>query len=111
MAGACALAPRVAAENLPGFYYRDYSKCLPNYLSALARAAYERRNHDLSGLTTPDAIRARQQWARGTFWKIAGGEPERTPLQARVTGKFERAGYRLEKVVYESQAGIVVSAN
>ncbi len=108
---ACALAPNVGAEDLPGFYYRDYSKCLPDYLSAIGHLAYEKRNRDLSRLTTPEAIRARQAWARETLWKIVGGEPERTALNARVTGKFERSGYRLEKVVYESQPGIIVSAN
>jgi dienelactone hydrolase len=111
LAGAYALAPLLRGENLPGFYYRDYSTCLPDYLSALARAAYEKRNRDLARLTNRSAITARQHWARETFWKIAGGQPERTPLRPRLTGKFERAGYTVEKVVYESQPGIVVSAN
>ena len=60
---------------------------------------------------TPEAIRARQRWVRDTFWKLVGGMPERTPLNARVTGAFDRPGYRLEKVVYESQPGFHVSAN
>ncbi len=110
-ASACALAPRVVRADLPGFYYRDYSRCLPDYLSALARAAYDKRNADLVRLTTRDAIEARRRWARETFWKIAGGEPEHTPLQPRVTGKFERAGYTLEKVVFESRPCVFVSAN
>ena len=32
--------------------------------------------------------------------------PERTPLNPRTVGSFDRAGYRLEKVVYESQPGL-----
>ncbi len=44
IASVCALAPRAVRADLPGFYYRDYSRCLPDYLSALARAAYENRN-------------------------------------------------------------------
>jgi dienelactone hydrolase len=111
LAGAYTLAPRLKAEDLPGFYYRDYSRCLPDYLSALARAAYDKRIRDLSRLGDASAITERQHWVRETFWKIAGGEPERTPLNPRVTGKFERAGYSVEKIVYESQPGVVVSAN
>lgn len=111
LASACALSPRLRAADLPGFYYRDYSKCLPDHLSALARAAYEKRNRELSRLTNPSAISVRQRWVRQTFWEIVGGRPERTPLNARVTGKFERAGFSVEKVVYESQPGIIVSAN
>ena len=108
---AYALPRTVSAAELSGFYYRDYSKCLPDYLAALARAAYERRNHELSLLTNADSIRKRQQWVRETFWKLIGGELERTPLNPRKTGQFERSGYRLEKVVYESRPGLFVTAN
>ena len=89
LATAYALNPRLRADDLPGFYYRDYSKCLPDYLSALARAAYEKRNRELSRLTNPSAISARQRWVRETFWEIVGGRPERTPLNGRVTGKLD----------------------
>ncbi len=110
-AASCALAAKLRAADLSGFYYRDYSRCLPDYLSRLARAAYERRNASLASLTTPESTRERQQWARQTFWKLEDGEPERTPLRPRVTGEFERTGYRLQKVVYESRPRLFVSAN
>jgi len=56
-------------RDLSGFYYRDYSKCLPDYLSTLARAAYEKLNAQLATLAIPAAIRERQRWVRQTFWK------------------------------------------
>jgi cephalosporin-C deacetylase-like acetyl esterase len=40
-----------------------------------------------------------------------GGFPERTPLNARVVGTLERAGYRIEKVIFESQPHFYVTAN
>src|SRR6516225_5757186 len=95
----------------PRGLYRDYARCLPDFLSDLAAAAYERRNAEIARLTTSEAIRARQQWVRETFWKLVGGMPERTPLNPRTVGSFDRAGYRLEKVVYESQPGFHVAAN
>lgn len=110
-AAACALPARTWAAELSGFYYRDYSKCLPDHLSALARAAYEKRNRELALLTNPDFIRKRQAWVRETFWKLIGGEPQRTPLNPRKTGEFERSGYRVEKIVYESQPGLFVTSN
>jgi dienelactone hydrolase len=110
-AAVCALPRKVIAAELSGFYYRDYSKCLPDHLTALARAAYERRNRELALLTTAESIRKRQTWVRETFWKLIGGEPERNPLNPRKTGEFEREGYRLEKVVYESRPGLFISAN
>lgn len=91
--------------------YREYSRCLPDYLSELAASAYSRRNQALAQLTTPDAVRARQRWVRETFWKLIGGAPERTPLEQRTTGSFERAGYRVEKILYQSRPNFHVPAN
>src|SRR5690242_1646037 len=106
-----AVATRSKAADLSGFYYRDYSRCLPDYLAGLAQKAYEKRVADLSALHDTASVRQRQAWVRKTFWKLIGGEPERTPLNARVTGEFERPGYRLQKVVYESRPRLFVSAN
>ncbi len=98
-----------AQESAPSIIYRDYSRCLPDYLRDLAERAYQSRNRAISSLTTPDAIRERQRWVTETFWTLVGGMPERTPLNARTVGKFERRGYRVEKVVYESQPNFHVS--
>ena len=46
---------------------------------------------------------------RETFWNLVGGRPERTPLNARTVGSFERPRYRVEKVVYESQPNFHIS--
>lgn len=91
--------------------YRNYSRCLPDYLRELARDAYERRNAAIAKLTTPEAIRERQAWARRTFWQLIGGEPKKTPLNIRSVGGFQRSGYKLEKLVYESQPELHVPAN
>lgn len=110
-ATACALPIKISAAELSGFYYRDYSKCLPDHLSALARTAYNKRNRALGLLTDAESIHKRQAWVRKTFWKLIGGEPERTSLKPRKTGEFERAGYRVEKIVYESRPGLFVTSN
>jgi cephalosporin-C deacetylase-like acetyl esterase len=98
------LAPRVD--------YRDYSRVLPDFMERLAREAYSRRKQALDRLTTAPAIRARQQWARETFWRLVGGEPQtRSPLAVRVTGGFERSGYKVENIVYETMPGFHATAN
>src|SRR6516225_7209839 len=101
----------VAQTTLPKGLYRDYARCLPDFLSDLADAAYKRRNAEIAKLTAPAAIRARQLWVSETFWKLVGGMPERTPLNARTVGSFDRPGYRLEKVVFESQPGFHIAGN
>ena len=105
--------PARAAEEaaFPGTPFHAYSKCLPDYLRALAKKAVEKRDAELTKLTTPALIQARQKWVRETLWKLIGGMPERTPLNARTTGSFEREKYKVEKVVYESRPGLVISAD
>src|ERR1700733_12543073 len=95
----------------PGVTYRDYFRALPDYLDELAAHAYQDRNQKIAALTTPAAVRQYQQWSRETFWKLVGGAPERTPLNVRSVGGFEREHYRVENLLYESQPNLYVSAN
>jgi dienelactone hydrolase len=104
-------AAAAAPSDFPGVAYRDYARCLPDYLRDLVARAYQARNAELARLTTPEAVRKRQAWARATFWKLAGGMPERTALNGRTVGSFERDGYRVEKVIYESRPNFPITAN
>jgi len=110
-AGAAAPLRNARAAAQPELSLHNYSNCAPEHLIALARAARERRQRALSAIRDPVAIAERQRWARETFWKLIGGEPQRTPLNARITGTFERSGYRVEKIVFESSPRVFVSAN
>ena len=40
-----------------------------------------------------------------------GPFPEKTPLNAKVTGTVERDAYTIEKVIFESRPGFLVTAN
>ncbi|MGH9665548.1 MAG: acetylxylan esterase, partial [Bryobacteraceae bacterium] len=102
----------IAAEPAyPGVSYRHYFRCFPDFLNELAGLAYQTRNARIAALTSVDAIHRRQRWARDTFWKLVGGMPERTPLNVRTIGSFEREHYRVEKLIYESQPNFFVPAN
>src|SRR5439155_23746030 len=100
-AGALLRRPAVSQKSFPGVAYRDYPRCLPDYLHELARQAYQRRNDEIARLKTPELIATRQRWVRATFWKLVGGELERAPLEAQKIGSFERDGYRVEKILYQ----------
>jgi len=110
-AGTLAGYLRAAQSGGPSVFYRNYAHCLPDYLRLQAERAYRLRNGEIAKLTSATAIRERQRWVTRTFWELTGGMPERTPLNARTVGSFEREGYRLEKVVYESQPNFHISAN
>ena len=60
------------------------------------RQEYEQR-------TTPEQIAEYQKRLRVKFIEVIGGLPERTPLRPRVTGVVHRDGYRVEKLIFESQ--------
>src|SRR3954449_2963814 len=79
--------------------YREYARCLPDYVTALAEAAYRRRNERIASMPVRDC----QAWARATFLKIAGPLPSRTPLNLRKVGTLDRPAYSLERIVYESR--------
>lgn len=111
MAAAAACARPLSAQLPASVDYHDYPACLPNYLRALVKTAYEKRNRSIAAATTKDGVRQRQRWAVETFWEVAGKPPERTPLNIRTTGAFDRPLYRVEKLLYESRPGIVISAN
>src|SRR5262245_36910092 len=55
-----------------------------------------------------------EQYVRDVQEKIRqcfGPEPERTLLNAKVTGAIERDGYKIEKVIFESRPAFYVTAN
>jgi dienelactone hydrolase len=52
-------------------------------------------------------VRSVQERVRQSF----GPEPERTPLNPRITGVVERDTYRIEKVIFESRPNFPVTAN
>jgi len=49
--------------------------------------------------------------ARARIRQSFGPEPERTPLNPRVTKSVERDGYRIENVIFDSRPGFHVTAN
>jgi hypothetical protein len=59
-----------------------------------------------------DDVRKLAEDARGRILSAMGGLPEtRTPLNPRITGRLDRDGYRIEKLIYESLPGMYVTAS
>ena len=83
-------------ENLLGEVGRQY---------AARRAAVER------ALESPDAMLQRRTKLQGQFRQLLGEMPQRTPLRARTVDTIRCAGYRIEKVIYESRPHHRVTAN
>ena len=90
---------------------KESEEMLFDYLLGAVRVCDEERARTVAKLST---VRDWEQWgqrARSELHRAVGGFPERTPLNPRVTGVLERDGYRLEKIMYESRPGFLVTAN
>lgn len=58
-----------------------------------------------------EALKDRQRAVRARLLESIGGFPEAAPLNTRVTGRVERDGYSIEKILFESQPGFFVTAH
>ncbi len=83
---------------------------MSHYLRRLAQQKFEDWKVQYEQRKTPEQIAKYQKRLREKFIEAIGGLPERTPLNPQVTGIVSRDGYRVEKILLESQPKHHVSA-
>lgn len=82
--------------------------------SQLKQAAHQKlaeRLRRLEGLKTQEQIADYQKSQREFFLAQLGSLPERSPLNAQVVGVLNCQGYRIEKVIFDSQPNHRMTAN
>src|SRR5205085_1374730 len=84
---------------------------LPAYLKQQAMGLIEKREKQVAQIATLEDLARRKAYLREVMLRDLGGLPERTPLNARVTGVLDRGDYRIEKIIFESQPRFYVTAN
>jgi hypothetical protein len=84
--------------------------CLYHHLASEIFAHLEQRTVRVNALHNADQWCLRQAEIRETLAQLIGPFPPRTPLNARVVGTVQKAGYRIEKVVLESQPRFYLTA-
>jgi len=84
---------------------------LPEYLNRIAAAQLEGRRKQIAQLSNAEDVSKRKAYIRERLLRDLGGFPEKTPLNARTVAVLERDGYRIEKVIFESQPRFYVTAN
>ena len=89
--------------------FSDAPNALYHHLGEQAFAFLDARRDRVARLNTESQWRERQEEIKATLDGIVGPFPERTPLNARVTGVVRKDGYRFEKVVFESMPGFFVT--
>ncbi|MBW7989844.1 MAG: hypothetical protein FVQ84_07500 [Planctomycetes bacterium] len=83
---------------------------MKHYLLSQAQKEFERWKADYEQRKTPEQIVEYQKRLRNKFLEAIGPLPRRTPLKARITGEVHRRGYKVEKIIFESQPKHYVSA-
>jgi cephalosporin-C deacetylase-like acetyl esterase len=109
-------APRLPAQQQLDFLrdlteFGDIRQMLPAYLKRRAHTLLAERKRTADRISTQQQVDERKAYVRKAITDAVGGFPERTPLNARVTGVLERPDYKIEKVIFESRPNFFVTAN
>jgi len=89
--------------------WTDGKDMLIHHLNKQAFSLLDKRDDIISGLRTKEDWINRQRNVKDILMKIVGPFPEKTPLNAKITGVIMKEGYRIEKVIYESMAEFYVT--
>jgi lysophospholipase L1-like esterase/dienelactone hydrolase len=95
------------AEIAPGI---PKTEMMTTWLKQQGLAALDRRDAAFEKLTD-DQFGKWQQERRTFFLRQIGGQPKRTPLNPKITGRIQMEDYRIEKLYFESQPGLHVTAS
>lgn len=102
-------APGSAAVVMPPL--NRFPRMMQDWLVEQVQAAEERGNNRRAALQTKADAEGYVRSVRERIRQSFGPLPEKTPLNARVTGILEREGYRIEKIIFESRPGYLVTGN
>ncbi len=106
--------PLLAQEDIDLFeFWKYYSDAENSMYKASCELAFEQlddRRREISGLTGKEGFLQRQSKVRKTLDALIGPLPEKTPLNAKVTGVIKKDDYRVEMILFESVPGYYVTA-
>lgn len=88
-----------------------YPRIVQEYFVRQVRQAGRVSQERIFNLKTREEALAHVQATQARIRESFGPEPERTPLNPRITGVVERETYRIENVIFESRPGFPVTAN
>lgn len=109
--------PLLAADGGELDFLKDLSlskrlpEMLDDSLEAQALRALERRQLAVAKIATRADLERRKKEVRAQILESIGGLPLKTPLNAKVVGTIDEGSYRIEKVIFESQPTLYVTAN
>lgn len=91
-------------------YYGDVSNVLYEQIRDVAFSQINERANTIANLNGQEDWLNRQKEIKGKLKQVMGQFPERTPLNTKITGRIEKEDFSVEKIVFESRPGFLVSA-
>src|SRR5438067_8479368 len=88
-----------------------FPRMVQEFFVEQVRAAEQAGLAERRGLQTSADAEAYVRTVREKIRRCFGPFPEKTPLNQRVTGRVERESYHIEKILFESRPGFLVTAN
>ena len=88
-----------------------FPRMVQEYLVDRVRQAEQAGQKAKAALQTKADAEAYVRSVREKIGQCFGPFPEKTPLNPRITGVVERDAYRIEKLIFESRPGFLVTAN
>ncbi len=88
-----------------------FSRMVQEHFVARVKEAEAAALKAKGALQTKEDAQAYVTSVREKIRQSFGPNPERTPLNARITGTVERDAYKIEKVIFESRPGFLVTGN
>jgi dienelactone hydrolase len=88
-----------------------FPTAVQEYFMARLRDFDEQRLRKLQGIMTKAQAEAYVREVRQKLRTAFGPFPAKTPLNPKITGVLERDTYRIEKIIFESRPGFLVTAN
>jgi hypothetical protein len=110
----CCLAAGLVSSALaaePPEPFHRFPRMMQEWLVNQVRTAEDRGNQRRAALKTQADAEAYVQSVRSRIRECFGPLPEKTPLQARITGVLDRDAYQIEKIIFESRPGFFVTGN
>jgi dienelactone hydrolase len=109
--GLSLLAPLAAPAAREQSYARQYPDMLLRHLVDALNQHAARWDREREAITTPAAIEERNRYVRQKMLEMIHGYPPRSPIEPQVTRSFERSGYRVENVMFQSRPNFWVTGN
>ena len=85
---------------------------LLEWMNGIALEQLDRREAAVKAIQTVEQAEARKRMVRAKILELIGGLPDYSgPLNPRITGRVEKPGYVIEKVIFESLPQYFITAN